>query len=93
MLHESQPEGMEVWFTTHPPSEERIQNVAADVAKLSAKAGLRKDSAAFQAVKKRVAAYLASKPKPAKRFDMFTLLLIALVGGVTCGLFIGEYAG
>ena len=50
---QAEPEGAAVWFSTHPPSRERIANVRAQIAKLPAKRGLRKDSERFQAIKKR----------------------------------------
>lgn len=62
-LHESEPGGLDVLFTTHPPTNERVESVTTDVQKLPVKAGLRKDSDRFLLVKKRVSAYLKSKPK------------------------------
>jgi len=44
-MQKSQASGAEVLFSTHPPSQERIQNVMADVAKLPETSGLRKDIA------------------------------------------------
>ena len=55
-LHQSEPGGLEVLFTTHPPSSERIANVRADVKKLPSKPGLKSDSQRFQAIKARVVA-------------------------------------
>lgn len=62
-LHESEPSGLAVLFTTHPPTNERVEAVAADVARLPPKMGLRKDSEKFQRIKAKVAAYLKGKPK------------------------------
>lgn len=62
-LHESEPEGLDVLFTTHPPTNERIESIAADIAKLPPRTGLRKDSAKFQRIKAKVAAYLKAKPR------------------------------
>ena len=67
--HESEPDGLESLFTTHPPSNERIENVAEDVRRLPPKAGLRRDSKTFQRIKRRVAAYLRSKPKEKEAAD------------------------
>ena len=62
-LYESEPEGIDVLFTTHPPTNERVASVEADVRKLPVKKGLRRDSERFQRIKKKVSAYLESKPK------------------------------
>lgn len=53
-LHQSEPEGLDVLFTTHPPSAERVANVKAAVDALPPKRGLRKDSAQFQKVRAHV---------------------------------------
>lgn len=53
-LHESEPEGLDVLFTTHPPSAERVANVKVAVDALPPKRGLRKDSARFQKVRAHV---------------------------------------
>ena len=63
-LHESEPEGSDVWFSTHPPSGERISNVQSQVANLSPKRGLKRDSRRFQEIKARV---LSKMPKKTKR--------------------------
>ncbi len=55
-LHETEPEGAAVWFSTHPPSRERIANVRAQIAALPTKRGLRADSERFQEMKARVGA-------------------------------------
>jgi predicted Zn-dependent protease len=62
-LHESEPDGVEVLFTTHPPTNERVQSVEADFRKLPPKRGLKKDSARFQRIKRKVSAHLKIKPK------------------------------
>jgi predicted Zn-dependent protease len=66
-LHESEATGMSVLFTTHPPTNERIENVKEDVKALPIKKGLRKDSKAFQRIKAKVSAYLKSKPREAAK--------------------------
>lgn len=66
-LHESEPSGMSVLFTTHPPSNERIENVREDVKALPIKKGLRKDTTAFQQIKAKVSAYLKRKPRKAEK--------------------------
>jgi len=53
-LHESAPEGVAVWFSTHPPTRERIARVRADIGNLSPKQGLKVDSARFQEIKARI---------------------------------------
>ena len=53
-LHESEPEGVAVWFTTHPPTRERIASVRADIRKLPLKRGLQKDSERFREIKARI---------------------------------------
>ena len=62
-LHASEPGGLDVFFSTHPPTNERIKSVVAEIAKLSPRAGLRKDSAEFRRIKAKVTAYLKAKPK------------------------------
>ncbi len=53
-MHESQPKGVEVWFSTHPPSQERIANVRTQIQKLSLRRGLKADSKRFQQIKARI---------------------------------------
>jgi predicted Zn-dependent protease len=55
-LHEREPGRLEALFSTHPATQERIQNVRKDIAALPVKAGLRKDSTRFQQIKKRLPA-------------------------------------
>ena len=62
LLHQAEPGGLELLFATHPPSEERVHNVAMAVSKLPAKSGIKKDSVTFRRVKAKVKAYLKSKP-------------------------------
>ena len=56
-LHDQEPSGVARLFSTHPPTQERIAHVRADIAKLPKKQGLRKNSKDFQKVK----AYLLQK--------------------------------
>ena len=63
-LHEAEPEGAAVWFSTHPPSWERIANVRSQIAKLPARSGLRKDSERFQTIKARVGARRKTEDRP-----------------------------
>jgi predicted Zn-dependent protease len=58
-LHDEAPEegGIARLFSTHPPTQERIEQVRADIAQLPPKKGLRKDSPRFQKAK----AYLNEK--------------------------------
>jgi predicted Zn-dependent protease len=53
-LHENESSGLEALFSTHPPSGERVENARADIALLPQKPDLRKDSARFQRIKKRL---------------------------------------
>ena len=64
-LHESEPTGMSVLFTMHPPMNERIETVREHVKALSIKKGLRKDGKAIQRIKPKVSAYLESKSREA----------------------------
>ncbi len=48
------PSGLEKFFSTHPPTRERIDKSNAYIAQLPFKAGLRKDSKRFQQIKKRL---------------------------------------
>jgi predicted Zn-dependent protease len=61
-LHENQPEGMEVWFTTHPPTQERIDFVRQEIQKLPTTVGLRMTSDRFEEIKARVLAYKKNEP-------------------------------
>ena len=53
-LRENEPGRLEVMFSTHPPSRERVENVRAQIGELPAKAGLTSDSRRFQEIKKRI---------------------------------------
>lgn len=55
-LHENQPEGVQVWFTTHPPTQERIKFVRDKIATLPNTNGLKKTSNHFEYIKARVKA-------------------------------------
>jgi predicted Zn-dependent protease len=55
-MHETKPEGVDLWFSTHPPSNERVANVRSQIAKLPAKPGLRTNSKRFQDIKARLKA-------------------------------------
>ena len=55
-LHERQPSGLAALFATHPPSPERVANAKQAIAALPKKAGLRKDSDRFRAIRKRLPA-------------------------------------
>ena len=50
--HDSDLEGLGALFTTHPPTSERVEQAAADVARLPPKTGLRKDSERFRRIKR-----------------------------------------
>jgi len=60
-LHENQPEGIAVWFTTHPPTQERINFVRQEINKLPNTKGLRITSDRFNEIKARTLA--GKKPK------------------------------
>lgn len=66
-LHKNQPEGMEVWFTTHPPTQERIQFVRQEIKKLPSTSGLKMTSDHFTHIKSRVLAYKKTKPTPSEK--------------------------
>ncbi len=53
-LHKSQPSGVKVWFSTHPPTQSRIDFVRSEVAKLPSTVGLKKTSAHFKQIRARV---------------------------------------
>ena len=53
-LQKRQPGQLEQFFSTHPPTNERIQNVRSQIARRPRKPNLRKDSVRFQQVKKRL---------------------------------------
>ena len=53
-MHESEPEGVDRWFSTHPATAERIARVRAEIAKLPPRAGLKVDSERFQEIKARL---------------------------------------
>lgn len=63
-LHEEaggEPEGFQVFLSTHPNTRERIENVHRMIAELAPKAGLQKDSDQFQHVKDRLLAITTRK--------------------------------
>jgi len=62
-LHEQQPTGVAVWFSTHPPTGERIAFVRSEIAKLPPKSGLKTTSSRFAQIKARV----KSLPLPPKK--------------------------
>ena len=62
-LHETGPGGMEVLFSTHPPTDERISSARAQIALLPPKATLMADSDRFHEIQKRI---LAARPSKAK---------------------------
>lgn len=53
-LHKSQPSGVKVWFSTHPPTQSRIDFVRSEIAKLPSTVGLKKTSAQFKQIRDRV---------------------------------------
>ena len=53
-LHKSQPSGVKVWFSTHPPTQSRIDFVRSEIAKLPSTVGLKKTSAHFKQIRARV---------------------------------------
>lgn len=53
-LHKRQPGQLEQFFSTHPPTDERIQNVRTQIARQPRKPNLRKDSLRFREVKRRL---------------------------------------
>ena len=61
-LHEREPTGVAVWFSTHPPTRERIAFVRNEIAKLPPKSGLQRTSARFAHIQARVKA-LPPPPK------------------------------
>lgn len=62
-LHESEPSGVEVLFSTHPPTQERIDSVRELIAGLPSSASLVKDSNRFHQIQKRILKYRPAKPK------------------------------
>ena len=61
-LHNQEPQGVAVWFSTHPPTKERIDFVRAEIKKLPPKTGLNTTSNRFKDIKAR----LKSMPRPPK---------------------------
>ena len=58
-LHEGaggEPGGFQALFTTHPNTQERVDNVRRMIAELPPKAGLKKDSERFHRIKNRLPA-------------------------------------
>ena len=53
-LHKRQPGQLEQFFSTHPPTNERIQNVRTQIARQPPKPNLRRDSLRFREIKKRL---------------------------------------
>ena len=53
-LQKRQPGQLEQFFSTHPPTDERIQNVRSQIARRPRKPNLRRDSLRFHEVKKRL---------------------------------------
>jgi predicted Zn-dependent protease len=53
-LHESEPSGVASWFSTHPPTRERIDNVRSEIRSLPSKPGLKVDSRRFREIKARI---------------------------------------
>ena len=60
-LHKSEPKGVDVWFTTHPPTQDRIDFVRAEIEKLSNVSGLKKTSERFEKTRRRVIAQQKSR--------------------------------
>jgi len=63
-LHENQPEGIAVWFTTHPPTQERINFVHQEIKKLPNTKDLRVTSDRFNEIKARTLANKKPKTTP-----------------------------
>ena len=53
-LHKREPKGVEGWFSTHPPTQSRIDFVRSEIAKLPSTEGLKKTSARFKQIRARV---------------------------------------
>ncbi|MDE2698303.1 MAG: M48 family metallopeptidase [Gemmatimonadota bacterium] len=53
-LHKREPKGVEAWFSTHPPTQSRIDFVRSEIAKLPNTEGLKKTSARFEQIRARV---------------------------------------
>ncbi|MEW5975615.1 MAG: M48 family metallopeptidase [Acidobacteriota bacterium] len=62
-LRKSQPGTLETFFSTHPSPSERVANVSGEIRSLSGTQSLRRDSAEFRQIKKR----LSELPKPPER--------------------------
>ena len=54
MLHKREAKGVEVWFTTHPPTQDRIDFVRAEIGKLGTVLGVRMTSRRFEEIQERV---------------------------------------
>jgi predicted Zn-dependent protease len=53
-MHDREPNALENFFSTHPPTGERIAEASAQIRKLPAKASLATDSQRFQAIKRKL---------------------------------------
>ena len=53
-MRDKEPGRLAKFFSTHPPSRERVENVRAQIGELPAKAGLASDSPRFREIKKRI---------------------------------------
>ncbi len=53
-LQKHEPSLIEVWFSTHPPTSERIKQAERLIAELPAKPGLKKDEPSFHAIQKKL---------------------------------------
>ena len=66
-LHATEPQGVEVLFSTHPPSSERVSSVREQIRKLPMKPSLQSDSQRFRMIKARLAARHSDKRTPEVR--------------------------
>jgi len=63
-MHEQEPAGVEVLFSTHPPTAERVESVKSEAAKLPSVSGeSEEDRERYRRIRERVRRHLASKPK------------------------------
>lgn len=53
-LQKREPKGVEGWFSTHPPTQSRIDFVRSEIARLPSTAGLKKTSERFKQIRARV---------------------------------------
>ncbi|NOZ56077.1 MAG: M48 family metalloprotease [Calditrichaeota bacterium] len=60
-LQKHEPSLIEVWFSTHPPTSERIKQAEKLIAELPAKPGLKKDEPSFHAIQKKLKALPKAK--------------------------------